>query len=98
MVGVSSPYDYWMPRYIAKCQIVQYLLIYPTHIRYPIYTRYSASILHISYTYRVPDISFFDQWRVGRRIVYIVFYRGIGVLYVKHYKYSLINTALPNFK
>src|ERR1700734_3660231 len=58
----ASFYDYWMPSYSAKRQIVQNLLIYPTHIGYPICTRYSALIIHISYTYRVPDISFFDQW------------------------------------
>src|SRR5277367_2942365 len=51
MVYDLSLYDYWMPSYLEKRQIVQYLLIYPTHIGYPIYTRYSASILHISYTY-----------------------------------------------
>src|SRR6202044_554354 len=57
----ASFYDHWMPSYSAKRQIVQNLLIYPTHIGYPICTRYSALIIHISYIYRVPDISFFDQ-------------------------------------
>src|ERR1700734_2068348 len=57
----ASFYDHWMPSYSAKRQIVQNLLIYPTHIGYPICTRYSALIIHISYTYRVSDISFFDQ-------------------------------------
>src|SRR5579862_7178536 len=73
----ASFYDHWMLSYSAKRQIVQDLLIYPTYIGYLIYTRYSAFILHMSYTYRVPDILFFDQYYGRIRLLLIKVFKNI---------------------